>query len=388
MLEFLKERGKATLAEVSEALKIPRYGRDSAYELLDSLRDKGLVERVGDFWKTTAREVAETVKEEKRLVDVSALTEAFMKVISTIGREARPVDEWELVRRPMEREIKKERESELESFVLRPDIAVEAKKELQPFPTGTFIDRLFLKEDGSPLNGIPFGVQLAITGLPGSGKSIFVEEVAIKVAHEGKKVLFVTAEDTWKSPTARFDLQSRMMVKAETLKLGWDKIAKNLFVMDTVAFPELRDWNFFAETYRYTAEKEKIDLAIIDSVTILESYRGALKYRVMELCRFNQQRGITAIYVNQRSADAWDTYEMAGGIGLAHNLDATLIIDYGRVFWLDQQEDLKMKRGEFVRIARVLDCRLCNFDRRRLRIDITPSGFVRLVEETKEEPVN
>ncbi|MCK4498307.1 hypothetical protein KAU25_03825, partial [Candidatus Bathyarchaeota archaeon] len=132
-----------------------------------------------------------------------------------------------------------------------------------------------------------------------------------------------------------------------------------------------------AEVYRYVIEKEKIDLAIIDSVTVLESYRGALKYRVMEIARHNQMKGVTCIYVNQRGKEAWDTYEMAGGIGLAHNLDGTIIVDYGRVYWENQRIDLEAKRGEFVRIARVLDCRMCNFRRDRIRVDITNDGLLR-----------
>jgi hypothetical protein len=71
---------------------------------------------------------------------------------------------------------------------------------------------------------------------------------------------------------------------------------------------------------------------------------------------------------------------MAGGIGLAHNLDGTIIIDYGRVYWQDQQIDLASNRGEFVRISRVLDCRICNFERRRIRVEITSDGFLKVLE--------
>jgi KaiC/GvpD/RAD55 family RecA-like ATPase len=272
------------------------------------------------------------------------------------------------------------KEEKLSSLILRPDAAPEAKKPLIGFATGTFLDNFFLTPEGKPLNGLPICGQFAITGLPGAGKSIIVEEIAVKVAASGKKVLFATAEDTWKSATPRFDLQSRLKQKADILGLNWDKIRENLFVLDTVAYPELRDWNTFAETYRYVAEKEKIELALIDSVTVLEAYRGALKYRVMELARYNQVHGITALYVNQRSSEVWDSYDMAGGIGLAHNLDGTIIIDYGRVYWQDQQFDLAADRGEFVRIARVLDCRMCNFERRRIKVDITSDGFLRALE--------
>jgi len=312
--------------------------------------------------------------------DVERLVRAMAQTLAEAVKSAKvPADEWELATKPMTTKIESV-EEKLSNLVLRPDEAVEAKKPLIGFPTGTFIDQLFLTPEGKSLEGVPICGQFAITGLPGAGKSILVEEIAVRVAASGRKVLYATAEDTWKSATPRFDLQSRLKQKADILGLDWNKIRENLFVLDTVAYPELRDWNTFAETYRYVAEKEKIELAIIDSVTVLEAYRGALKYRVMELARYNQVHGITALYVNQRSSEVWDSYDMAGGIGLAHNLDGTIIIDYGRVYWYDQQVDLEADRGEFVRIARVLDCRMSNFERRRIKIDITQDGFLRAIE--------
>jgi len=325
-------------------------------------------------------EVAAVEKEEKPAPDVDKIVKAMAKTLASAMKEARePADEWELATKPMTTEIERN-EKKLGSLVLLPSTVEEAQKTLIALPTETFIDYLFFAPDGKPLKGLPVVGQFALTGLPGAGKSILAEEIAVNVSSAGKKVLYATAEDTWQSSTPRFDLQSRMKQKADFLERDWNKIQENLFVLDTVMFPELRDWNTFAETYRYVVEKEKIDLAIIDSVTVLESYRGALKYRVMELARHNQMRGVTCVYVNQRSRESWDTYEMAGGIGLAHNLDGTIIIDYGRVYWQDQQTDLEVKRGEFVRIARVLDCRMCNFERDRIRVDITKEGLVRPVE--------
>jgi KaiC/GvpD/RAD55 family RecA-like ATPase len=312
--------------------------------------------------------------------EVEKLMKAMAKTIAEAMKGAQvPPDEWELATKPMTTKIER-KEEKLSSLVLRPDEAVEAKKPLIGFPTGTYIDYFFLTPEGKTLNGLPICGQFAITGLPGAGKSILVEEIAVRVAASGRKVLYATAEDTWKSATPRFDLQSRLKQKAEILGLDWNKIRENLFVLDTVAYPELRDWSTFAETYRYVSETEKIELAIIDSVTVLEAYRGALKYRVMELARYNQVHGITALYVNQRSSEVWDSYDMAGGIGLAHNLDGTIIVDYGRVYWQDQQVDLAVNRGEFVRISRVLDCRMCNFERRRIRVDITSEGFLKALE--------
>ena len=398
IVEFLKtHRGEASLNEIAEGLGIPKYGPNSAYAFLQSLKNKGIVERRGELWALTSEAVEpkpsekleeapkkapppEQTPEAAVVPEVERLVKAMAQTLAEAMKSAKvPADEWELATKPMTTKIEKG-EEKLSNLVLKPDEAIEAKKPLIGFSTGTFIDQLFLTPEGKSLEGIPICGQFAITGLPGAGKSILVEEIAVRVSASGRKVLYATAEDTWKSATPRFDLQSRLKQKADILGLDWGKIRENLFVLDTVAYPELRDWNTFAETYRYVAEKEKIELAIIDSVTVLEAYRGALKYRVMELARYNQVHGITALYVNQRSSEVWDSYDMAGGIGLAHNLDGTIIIDYGRVYWYDQQVDLGVDRGEFVRIARVLDCRMSNFERRRIKIDITQDGFLRAIE--------
>jgi KaiC/GvpD/RAD55 family RecA-like ATPase len=397
VLSFLKDHnGQASLDEVSEGLSIAKYGPESAYASLQSLKAKGIVDRKGEMWVITmpikpiaskmqpVEKETSAMEKSKQPTDVDTIVKAMAKTLANAMKEARePADEWELATKPMTSEIER-KEAALSSLVLQPSAAKEAKKTLVGLPTGTFIDKLFFVPEGKPLDGLPIVGQFALTGLPGAGKSILAEEIAVNVSSGEKKVLYVTAEDTWQSPTPRFDLQSRMKQKADFLKRSWNKIQQNLFVLDTVMFPQLREWTTFAETYRYIVEKENVDLAIIDSVTVLESYRGALKYRVMELARHNQMKGVTCIYVNQRSKESWDTYEMAGGIGLAHNLDGTIIVDYGRVYWQDQQSDLEVKRGEFVRIARILDCRMCNFERNRIRVDITKEGLVRPVAKSSK----
>ncbi|MDH5419211.1 MAG: hypothetical protein OEY47_02070 [Candidatus Bathyarchaeota archaeon] len=398
LVGFLKDHdGEASLDEISEGLGVPKYGPNSAYALLQSLRSKGIVNRRGEMWVLVAPEAVTSKaverpslppeeKEPEAAPAIEKIMKAMAKTLAEAMKGARaPADEWELATKPMKTEIER-KEEKLGGLVIRPDEAPEAKKPLVGLPTGTFIDQFFLTPEGEILNGVPICGQFAITGLPGAGKSILVEEIAVRMAAAGKKTLYATAEDTWKSATPRFDLQSRLKQKADILGLDWNEIRKNLYVLDTVVYPELRDWSTFAETYRYIVEKEKMELVIIDSVTVLEAYRGALKYRVMELARYNQLHGVTGLYVNQRSAERWDSYDMAGGIGLAHNLDGTIIVDYGRIYWQDQQVDLDASRGEFVRIARVLDCRMCNFERRRIRIDITPEGFLRAIEPIPKPP--
>ena len=398
VVEFLKaHKGSASLDKIAEELGIPKYGPSSAYAILQSVKSKGIIERKGEQWKlvgeaaaleppsqTPVVESESAMQEETVSPDVNELVKAMAATLAEAMKTAKkPSDEWELAKKPMTTKIDRKKEK-LSSFVLAPDAAPEAKKPLVGFSTGTFIDHFFITPDGDSLEGVPICGQFAITGLPGAGKSILVEEIVARVADSGRRVLYVTAEDTWKSSTPRFDLQSRLKQKADILGLKWKEIRENLSVLDTVAYPELRDWSTFAETYRYVAENQVVELVVIDSVTVLESYRGALKYRVMELARYNQVHGITALYVNQRSSESWDNYDMAGGIGLAHNLDGTIIVDYGRAYWQDQQIDLAVNRGEFVRIVRVLDCRMGNFERRRIKVDITSDGFLKALETVQE----
>jgi len=270
-----------------------------------------------------------------------------------------------------------------EGMVDHPKYALTEIKELKAFPTGMLFDQLFLNDAGKPIGGVPHGAQLALTGLPGAGKSIIIEEIAIQATNMGKKVLLILSEDIWQSATERMDLQSRMANKTKLLGRDWEKVQKNLFVLDAVSHTQLREWNTLAEVYRYIVEKEGIDLVLIDSLTLLETYRGALKYRVMELMRFNQIRGVTAIMVNQRATEEFDQYNMAGGIGLPHNLDGTIIIDIGRVYHTDLAEDMGEKRGAMVRFVRVLDSRLSNFDTRHIRVTIEQGGLVRPWKESE-----
>jgi len=310
--------------------------------------------------------------------DPELLKELISETVKRIGSE---VDQWKLATAPLEGEIDLSK-PEFEEMILQPSDILE-KKELLGFKTYTFLDLLFMDESFNCLNGIPYGVQLGVVGVPGSGKSILVEEIAVRVSSEGRKVLFVSSEDMFISRSSRFDLQSRLIQKAERLKLDWDTIRENLYVLDAIRNPRLRDWSFFAEVYRYAYETRGFELALIDSITMLESYRGALKYRLMELSRFNQVRGITAIYVNQRSTEDFDKLSIAGGVGLAHGLDANVIIDMGRTYYSDQTANLG-KRGSLVHMCRVTDCRLCAFIREHIPLYITDSGFLRLTDSGLE----
>jgi len=267
-------------------------------------------------------------------------------------------------------------------LISRPKSELKAKKPMKGFQTYTFLDNLFLGKDDKPLGGIPIVGQLGLVGLSGCGKSIMVQEIALRVASSGKKVVFVTSEDMFDSSTPRNDLQSRMKQKAEVMNLDWDMIRANLFVFDTITHTELRDWWTFVRTYRYIVEiLGGIDLLIVDSITLMEQYTQSLKRRVMELSSYNQLRGITAIYVCQRAEEEADKFNMRGGMGLAHNLDIVLCVDMKKAIGR-LKADLNKKQWELCHFVRILACRLGGHDKKYFEVDITSDGFLKLkVEE-------
>lgn len=321
---------------------------------------------------------------EDKEVDVQEVAKTLGKELARIIQNAQKGDDWALAKQPF---MKVQEEAERRAkLISRPKDKVEARKPMEAFKTHTYIDDLFMGEDEKPLGGIPIVGQMGIVGLPDVGKSILVQEIALKCASEGKKVIFVTSEDSWESPSPRFDLQSRMKQKADIMGLDWEEIQHNLFVFDTITHSELRDWETFVETYRYLVEVLKgIDLLIIDSLTLMDTYRGALKHRLMELARYNQVHGITAIYVSQRAIEEADKYAMAGGIGLAHNLDITLCIDVKKASGQlkadlneNRPKDQQIKQWNLVNFTRLLGCRLCGFKRKYYETTITKDGFLKL----------
>lgn len=324
----------------------------------------------------------EMPEEEKVNLTPQELADLLKKTVEgTIKAAQGKTDDYNLASKPFTRKIEGEQEAEKrESLISKPKEGESVDKKLIGFPTGTFLDQLYLDSEEKPINGVPFGIQLGITGLPASGKSILIEEIAVRMASEGKHILLITSEDAWSVDTPRMDLQNRCKQKADILKLDWNKIKENLVVLDAVSHTQLRDWSEFAETYKYVCEIKNIELILMDSLTMLETYRGNLKFRLQEITKFNQLHGITGIFVNQRVKEEWDVREMAGGISLGHIFDSTMIIDYGRTYHEQIRMDLDVKRGVDVRIVRVLGCRLCAFDGHYKNVEIGSDGFLKLVK--------
>ena len=174
-----------------------------------------------------------------------------------------------------------------------------------------------------------------------------------------------------------------MKLMADFLKLDWQKVKVNLFVLDCIKHSQLRDWQTLVSTYRVLVEQEKAEFLIVDSLTLLDDYRAGLKFHLGEFVRYNQAKGVTGIYISQKATeDAVDQHGLAGGIGLSHLLDVEFEINFKKVWSGDGQMklDCDAKQGEILHFIRVLKCRLSKADMKYHRLEITKDGILKLVQ--------
>jgi len=313
---------------------------------------------------------------------IEEITEALAKALE--GNK----DEWAKAVQPMKTDISTTEKESLKKLVIKPSLT-EKVKDLKAFKTGTFIDSMFLDAEEKPINGIPFGSNSILTGLPNSGKSLFLEELSLKIASDGHKICFVTSEEIFRTGNARMDLENRMKERAKILGLDWKIISENLRILDAVANAELRNWHIFAKTYRTLVENEKVEFLAVDSLTLLEDSRGQLKYRLLELIKYGQKKGVTSILINQRSSDDSDSLSMAGGISLSHIADIVFILDYKKVSSWDKQLKLDIqdaKQGEVTNFFRILKCRMARYKANYFGYQITKDGLVRLNQTSQPKP--
>ena len=257
------------------------------------------------------------------------------------------------------------------------------KSKIVVFKSGTFLDKFFLDKDDKLLEGIPKVAQIGIVGNPDVGKSLIAQEIVLRLASEGHKVIFTTSEDIFEANNDRFDLQSRMKIMADFLQLDWQKIKVNLFVLDVIAHSQLRDWRTLVSTYRVLVEQEKAEFLIVDSLTLLDDYRAGLKFHLGEFIRYNQAKGVSGIYISQKAnEDAVDQHGLAGGIALSHLLDVEFEINFKKVWSGDGQMklDTDAKQGDILHFIRVLKCRITKADMRYHKLQITKDGILNLIK--------
>ncbi len=250
-------------------------------------------------------------------------------------------------------------------------------------PTGTKLDEMFYKieeEDGKfvkkPLGGIPHLAVLNVTGVPDTGKSVLAEQFAVTQANLGYRVLFVTVE----SP-ANF-LYTALKHKAQALGADFEKVEKNVVVIDASENDELRENpKALIDTMAYAIKEKRVTNTIIDSITGLYEHKEVMARQIVrQFFNFLKKFRQTAILVSQkRSAQASESAEAAGGLAVAHIVDGTIVLDKKLIETRWDVNLYGLPIGSVIRTIRIDGCRLCGHDSRTWVFEITELGTINII---------
>lgn len=371
VIRFLMEHdGEATLDEIASSLGIRKYGLNSAYALLYSLKSKNIVERRGNKWALVKRERGDLEIYQKPVEEV-------VKKVAENLREFSPKSS------EIDLKIEKEKhEAPADLAFIKPSKSYEAIRTLKALQTGTILDGLFLGLDGDPLDGIPLSGQIMIAGPLGAGKSLIVGEVALKIADSGKKALYVAPNGVWSARSQRFDLQSRMRIRAENLNLSWHRICENLYVFDQ----QLMKGDFIEE-YKRLITSEEIVLTAFDSLNDFRSQVNEARvfHEILEnIIRVNRAYNVTGLFTVHLNPEKF------GLIDTSETSNFSQYLMDGEIAVTNVQIDaqglrVNIRGAEKLRVIKVLWCRLCGFIDEGLLIRITHDGLIQSFESILSE---
>lgn len=250
------------------------------------------------------------------------------------------------------------------------------------------LDSLFFKVeyvDGkvvkSPLGGYPYLGVINITGVADTGKSLMVEQFAVKQASLGFRTMFVTVE------TPKEFIAQSLMSRAKAMGIDFDKISRDIFIVDAASNHRLReDLDYLMDTMAYGIKTFNIKNTVIDSVTgLFEAKEVMARSIVRKIYNFLKKWHQTALLVSQkRSSSEEMSAEAAGGYGVAHIVDGTIVL-YKKLIMSRFESNLyKMPVGSVVRLFRIDGCRMTGHDSRTYLFEITETGLVRILSPLDE----
>lgn len=249
-------------------------------------------------------------------------------------------------------------------------------------PTGVEgLDELFFvteqTEDGPKkviLGGIPYRAVINITGIPDTGKSLLVEQFAVKQASLGYPVAFITVESP--APFVSTGLYQR----AAAMNIEREAVDENIILIDAASSTRLRDdVDILLDTLAYTIREYGVKNVVIDSVTGLFEAREMLARNIVrKLFNFLKKWGQTALLVSQkRSAHEETSAEAAGGYAVSHILDGTIVLSK-KVITPRDARVFDIPVGDVLRTIRIDGMRLCGHDTKTHVLEITETGLVRV----------
>ncbi|GBC97720.1 Circadian clock protein kinase KaiC [bacterium HR17] len=244
------------------------------------------------------------------------------------------------------------------------------------------LDNLFFTtelRDGKPvkkpLGGFPSYAVINITGVPDTGKSLMVEQFAIKQASMGYPVLFVTIESP--APFVAAGLRQRALAMGVDYEAVQDKIV----LVDAASYAVLRhSLPTLLSTLAYAIKTYDTKSLVVDSITgLYEAKEMMARDIVRTLFNFAKKWRQTALFVSQkRSAHEQLSPEAAGGYAVSHIVDCSLVLSKVLITNRFEANLYKAPVGEVVRLFRIDGCRLCGHDTRTHLMEITETGLVRI----------
>ncbi len=257
--------------------------------------------------------------------------------------------------------------------------------ELKGIATGVEgLDELFFttifkggKVKVKPLGGYPEGGVIQITGVPDTGKSLMAEQFLITQARFGNYVCLVTVEQP-----AAFYVAS-LKQRAAAMSVKWERIDDKIVIVDAASDQDLRDdIPRLMHVLDGGLEKYPAKVLVIDSVTgLYEAKEMAARNVVRQFYGFSKKRRLTSLFISQkRSGHQELSSEAAGGYGVGHIVDATIVLAKKEIMSRYDQSLYAMPMGELIRLFRIDGCRLCGHDTKTRFMEITDSGIVKIGE--------
>lgn len=263
--------------------------------------------------------------------------------------------------------------------------ALKKAPKLYGIPTGVEgLDELFFivtSENGNlvkkNLGGIPAYSVFNITGVSDTGKSLMVEQFAVKQASKGERVAFITVETP-----ANF-LAASLKLRAQAMGFSSEKFEDNIIIIDAASSTRLRE-NIpdLLATLAYVIQTYKANFTIIDSITgLFETKEMLARNVVRRMYNFMKKWYQTALFVSQkRSGHEELTAEAAGGYAVGHIVDGTMVLAKDLIDSTFKAKFYKRGLGEIVRLFRIDGCRMCGHDTKTHFLEITEEGLVVIKE--------
>jgi len=231
------------------------------------------------------------------------------------------------------------------------------------------------------LGGIPRYAVINLTGVSDTGKSLLVEQFAIKRAAEGEKVAFVTVE----TPAAF--LSMGLKERAAAMGIDFSVIDENIIIIDAASYHSLREeMPTLLDTLAYAIKTYKIKYTIVDSITGLYEHKEMMaRIFVRQLFNFMKKWYQTALFVSQkRSSHEELSAEAAGGYAVSHIVDCTMVLSKKTIQSSYDERMYKRPIGEMVRLFRIDGCRMCGHDTETHFMEITERGLIKIGPTLKE----